>query len=136
MIELPNPSDQSNGSINEPYQKRYYFNPTNLPYSLEQSHQYGQVSESRVTSIASQKRGGQGGPRLNRYYDKLKPYYRVDMTKVEEPPQGSNTDNPVQSLPIDQTLQFESRFESGNLRKAMRVGAHEYECYMKNDYGT
>ena len=89
-----------------------------------------------MTSIASQKRGGQGGPRLNRYYDKLKPYYRVDMTKVEEPPQGSNTDNPVQSLPIDQTLQFESRFESGNLRKAMRVGAHEYECYMKNDYGT
>ena len=35
LIELPNPSDQSNGSINEPYQKRYYFNPTNLPYNLE-----------------------------------------------------------------------------------------------------
>ena len=41
LIELPNPSDQGNGSINEPYQKRYYFNPQNLPYSLEQSHQYG-----------------------------------------------------------------------------------------------
>jgi hypothetical protein len=27
LIELPNPSDQGNGSINEPYQKRYYFNP-------------------------------------------------------------------------------------------------------------
>jgi len=27
LIELPNPADQGNGSINEPYQKRYYFNP-------------------------------------------------------------------------------------------------------------
>lgn len=34
LIELPNPSSQSDG-VNEPYQKRYYFNPNNLPYSLE-----------------------------------------------------------------------------------------------------
>ena len=27
IIELPHPQDQSNGAINEPYQKRYYFNP-------------------------------------------------------------------------------------------------------------
>lgn len=27
LIELPNPSEQGNGAINEPYQKRYYFNP-------------------------------------------------------------------------------------------------------------
>ncbi len=38
LIELPNPTDQQNGQINEPYQKRYFFNPQNLPYSLEQSH--------------------------------------------------------------------------------------------------
>lgn len=37
-IELPNPTEQGNGGINEPYQKKYYFNPQNLPYSLEQSH--------------------------------------------------------------------------------------------------
>lgn len=41
LIELPNPCDQTNGAINEPYQKRYFFNPQNLPYNLEQSHQYG-----------------------------------------------------------------------------------------------
>lgn len=35
IIELPHPHDQNNGAINEPYQKRYYFNPQNLPYSLE-----------------------------------------------------------------------------------------------------
>jgi len=34
LIELPNPTQQSEG-VNEPYQKRYYFNPNNLPYSLE-----------------------------------------------------------------------------------------------------
>lgn len=39
LIELPNPSTQSEG-VNEPYQKRYYFNPNNLPYSLEQPHAY------------------------------------------------------------------------------------------------
>lgn len=39
-------------------------------------------------------------------------------------------------LSIDKTLLFESRFESGNLRKAMKVGPFEYELYLKNDYGT
>jgi hypothetical protein len=34
-IELPAPTEQGNGSINEPYQRRYYFNPQNLPYNLE-----------------------------------------------------------------------------------------------------
>lgn len=41
FIELPHPHDQSNGAINEPYQKRYYFNPQNLPYSLEQNNHFG-----------------------------------------------------------------------------------------------
>jgi hypothetical protein len=42
----------------------------------------------------------------------------------------------AQSLSNDKTLVFESRFESGNLRKAMKVGPFEYELYLKNDYGT
>ena len=40
LIELPAPNQQGEGQINEPYQKRYYFNPMNLPYSLEQSANY------------------------------------------------------------------------------------------------
>lgn len=76
-------------------------------------------------------------PRLNRYYEKLKPYYRIDYTKVEDPPQGTNSEAPqTNDLPIDKTLIIESRFESGNLRKAMKVGPFEYECYLKNDYTT
>ena len=57
---------------------------------------------------------------------------KIDYDKVEEP----NVDDPnAKALPIDKTLQFESRFESGNLRKAMKVGPFEYELYLKNDYG-
>jgi len=54
--------------------------------------------------MSHKNRNGGGGPRLNRYYEKLKPYFRIDQTKVEEPPQGSNTDTPFVGLPIDQTL--------------------------------
>jgi len=62
------------------------------------------------------------GPRLNRYYTNLKPFYRIDKTEAD--------------LPTDTTLQFESRFESGNLRKAVKVSSNEYELYLKNDYNT
>jgi hypothetical protein len=34
--------------------------------------------------MISQKRSVANGPRLNRYYEKLKPYYRIDYDKVEE----------------------------------------------------
>ena len=54
---------------------------------------------------------------MNRYYAKLKPYYKL-------------------SNPQDNTLQFESRFESGNLRRAVQVGESEYDLILKYDYGT
>jgi hypothetical protein len=32
-IELPSPTENSSdGVVSEPYQKKYYFNPNNLPY--------------------------------------------------------------------------------------------------------
>lgn len=40
------------------------------------------------------------GQKVNRYYNKMKPYYRLESN-------------------VDQTLLFESRFESGNLRRAV-----------------
>ena len=36
----------------------------------------------------------------------------------------------------DDTLVFESRFESGNLRRAVMVGPYEYDLILKYDYGT
>ena len=38
-------------------------------------------------------------------------------------------------MPTDKTLIFESRFESGNLKRAVKVGEYEYDLYLKNDYG-
>jgi hypothetical protein len=74
------------------------------------------------------------GPILNRYYQTLKPFYRIDQTSLEEVPEGADESTP--RLPIDKTLVFESRFESGNMRKVVKVSQFEYELYMKNDYST
>jgi hypothetical protein len=87
----------------------------NLPYSLEQAHGYSsrQPAPGEKNSVAERK-----GPRLNRYYETLKPYYKL-----------KNPDT-------DQTLVFESRFESGNLRRVVKINDFEYDLYLKNDYGT
>ena len=55
------------------------------------------------------------GPRLNRYYENLKPYY-----KLKDIPDG------------DKTLLFESRFESANLRKVVKIHDFEYDLFLKN----
>jgi hypothetical protein len=44
-----------------------------------------------------------GMPKINRYYEKLKPFYKIKDTLN------------------DKTLIFESRFESGNLKRAVKV---------------
>lgn len=65
-------------------------------------------------------------PKINRYYEKLKPYY-----KLPGPEQASG-----HILSSGKTLIFESRFESGNLKRAVKVGEYEYDLYLRNDYGT
>lgn len=44
-----------------------------------------------------------GIPKINRYYEKLKPFYKI------------------KDHMSDKTLVFESRFESGNLKRAIKV---------------
>jgi len=58
------------------------------------------------------------GPRLNRYYETLRPYYIL------------------KDQATDCTLVFESRFESGNLRRVVKISDTEYDLFLKNDYGT
>ena len=114
---MPHQSESS--TVNEPYQKKYYFNPNNLPYNLEQPPSYS----ARVISPSDKtlsKLSDQRGPRLNRYYETLRPYYKIKKELGKQ----------------DQTLVFESRFESANLRKAVKVSDFEYDLYLKNDYGT
>jgi len=97
-IELPPVSDQTEGLVNEPYQKKYFFNPYNPPYLLEKP--YCAQPSGQADAKLYDKRGV---PRINRYYEKLKQFYRL-----------TDTVN-------DKTLIFESRFESGNLKRAVKV---------------
>lgn len=50
----------------------------------------------------------------DRYYSQLAEYYELEDEE-------------------DDTLIFESRFESGNLHQAHRVGEYEYNLYMQSD---
>ena len=36
-IDVPPPTDTTEGVVNEPYQKKYLYNPNNLPYPLEKA---------------------------------------------------------------------------------------------------
>ena len=63
----------------------------------------------------------------NRYFKELKPWYVPYSCSVEK------KDNLEQE---DDVLIFESRFESGNLKKAIQVDKSEYELVLKPDYGT
>ena len=89
----------------------------NLPYNLEQPSSY---SARPLAPGEKPKHGENKGPRLNRYYENLKPYYKLSTQPGVD----------------DKTLIFESRFESGNLRKAIKHSDFEYDLYLKNDYGT
>eukprot|EP00747_Dinoflagellata_sp_TGD_P064225 gnl/TRDRNA2_/TRDRNA2_153809_c1_seq1.p1 gnl/TRDRNA2_/TRDRNA2_153809_c1~~gnl/TRDRNA2_/TRDRNA2_153809_c1_seq1.p1 ORF type:complete len:878 (-),score=143.06 gnl/TRDRNA2_/TRDRNA2_153809_c1_seq1:50-2368(-) len=60
---------------------------------------------------------GLTAPRVSGIVDELPPYYT---------PCG----------PDDHTLVFESRFESGNLRRAVRVYEYEYDLILNPDYNT
>jgi len=52
-----------------------------------------------------------------KYYDKLQNYY-------------------ILKGPSDNTLIFESRFESGNLAKAVQISEFEYDLELKQDHGA
>ena len=60
----------------------------------------------------------------NRYFRTLNPWYRP-----YQPVDGA-------ALAEDDVLLFESRFESGNLKKVIQMDRNEYELILKPDYGT
>ena len=49
----------------------------NLPYSLEQSSNYSARSLPPGEKPMGKMSGEQRGPRLNRYYETLKPFYKL-----------------------------------------------------------
>ena len=122
----------SNGGINGPlvYDARAFTSPYYTPKDplIDESLAMELVPlvpfedpEGKVkvsSGVPYQFEGAHRMPKLNRYYSKLKPFYRLSDDGK------------------DKTLLFESRFESGNLDKAVKVGEFEYDLYLKPDYGT
>ena len=73
-------------------------------------------------------------PVKNRYFKELKPWYvpySCDMTKTRK---SSSPDRKLTDE--DDVLIFESRFESGNLKKAIQIEKNEYELVLKPDHNT
>ena len=73
-----------------------------------------QASSPYINEQHRVKKGGDGSK--DRYYTQLAQYYDLEDE-------------------YDDTLIFESRFESGNLHQAHRVGEYEYNLYMQSDTG-
>lgn len=72
------------------------------------------------TNYANPRRVGTQGfqmPEHDRYFSDLNPYYPL-------------------ADPSDTTLVFESRFESGNLKRALKMSEFEYELHMRPDYNS
>ena len=70
-------------------------------------------------------------------YDSIDPSpYLDDKQKATPPKEGELHSFYVQQNDDDNTLTFESRFESGNLRRAIQVYEFEYDLILKPDYNT
>lgn len=67
-----------------------------------------------VNEMHRVKDGAAAGGKTDRFYTQLETYYQLEDE-------------------YDDTLIFESRFESGNLQQAHRVGEYEYNLYMQDD---
>ena len=79
--------------------------------SSYQKHRFGNRGGYRRPIINS------GLPRIDKVYTSLNPYYKV---------QDEN----------DTTLVFESRFESGNLKRVLQITDFEYDLVIHSDYNS
>jgi len=71
----------------------------------------------------------------NKYFHKLKPWY-VPFSYSSKSTYSKNKYQGGNLADEDDVIQFESRFESGNLKKAIQLDKNEYELILKPDWGT
>jgi hypothetical protein len=83
------------------------------------------ADSTSVNGPVPQKQPASAFSKTNKVYKKIKPYY--PLQKFVDTGDSDREDT---------TLVFESRFESGNLRRAVQVGEDEYDLILKYDYGT
>jgi hypothetical protein len=104
-------------------EKSPYYTDSNKPYIDERKliplKDNGQSVPHRRFKAAGFRRGliNTGIPLKDKYYLELNPYYVLEDEN-------------------DTTLIFESRFECGNLKKAILTTEDEYDLYLKNDYNS
>jgi cytosolic carboxypeptidase protein 2/3 len=104
-------------------EKSPFYTDPNKPYiddrKLVPLKDNGQFVPHRRFKAAGFRRGliNTGIPLKDKYYLDLNPYYVLENE-------------------ADRTLVFESRFESGNLKKAISTTENEYDLYLKNDYNS
>lgn len=60
----------------------------------------------------------------------------TSSSPTQQPVEGEINPFYILQSPEDKTLLFESRFESGNLRRAIQVFENEYDIILKPDYNT
>ena len=72
----------------------------------------------------------------NRYFKTLNSWYKPYNCTTESTKDKTGKSNPERQSINDEVLIFESRFESGNLKKAIQVDKNEYELILKPDYLT
>lgn len=100
-----------------------YYTDSNVPYIDERKLIPAKESETAIQQQRFKNRGyrrplvSTGIQKKDRIYTDLNPYYRL-----------SGDD--------DTTLVFESRFESGNLKRALHVEENEYDLIMQSDYNS
>lgn len=104
-------------------EKSPYYTEASKPYIDERKliplKDNGQFVPHRRFKAAGFRRGliNTGIPLKDKYYLELNPYYVLEDEN-------------------DTTLIFESRFECGNLKKAILTTEDEYDLYLKNDYNS
>ena len=74
---------------------------------------------------------------LNRVvYDAIDPSPYTGAVPTDASETGNVPPFYIPTSAEDNTLLFESRFESGNLRRAIQVYEYEYDLILKPDYNT
>ena len=104
-------------------EKSPYYTETSIPYYDEKKLIPTKENESSYQQQRLKNRGfrraivSTGVPKKDKIYTELNPFYK---------PLGEH----------DNTLVFESRFEWGNLKRAMLVDEYEYDLLMQSDYNS
>eukprot|EP00347_Sterkiella_histriomuscorum_P009421 403341278 len=99
-----------------PYYQDGNYQDNGFPLKLQKSEQQEQDLETGIKQNQYLRLNLQDDCKTN-FHEKLNSFYK-----------------PVSST--DETLIFESRFESGNLHRAIQIDTYEYDLYLKADHKT